>query len=110
MIRKFVLAGSVAALLVAGGSAWGISANAAPQSAAETQKSEKTTTGKITAIGNSGTSFSIETNDGGSAKTMQFVLDKETQVQGQVKVGTLVSVAYRTDNGQNVAVTVTAQA
>jgi hypothetical protein len=38
---------------------------------------------------------------------MQFVVTKNTQVQGQVKVGTLVAVDYQpAENGQNLAVSI----
>jgi hypothetical protein len=41
---------------------------------------------------------------------MQFSVDKNTQVQGQVKAGTMVVVEYQpTDGGQFLAVSVTAQ-
>ncbi len=39
---------------------------------------------------------------------MQFVVNKSTQVQGQVKVGTLVAVDYQPiESGQNLAVNIT---
>jgi hypothetical protein len=73
------------------------------------QQSEPTTksvAGKVTSIGNSGTSFAVEV-EGTSKQTMQFVVNKNTQVQGQVKVGTLVAVDYQpAGNGQNLAVSI----
>jgi hypothetical protein len=42
---------------------------------------------------------------------MEFVLDKNTQVQGPVKTGTPVMVEYQaTNTGENLAVSITAQA
>ena len=70
----------------------------------------KTITGKISAIGNGGHSFTLQLSQNGSDKgTMDFVLDNKTQVQGQVRVGTPVTVTYQIAQGQNVAVSVTAQ-
>jgi len=90
----------------------GLHARAEPihlQSAAG-QQSEPTTksvAGKVTSIGNSGTSFAVEV-EGTSKQTMQFVVNKNTQVQGQVKVGTLVAVDYQpAESGQNLAVNIT---
>jgi hypothetical protein len=61
--------------------------------------------------GDTGTSFSLEVSDGTGKHTMDFVLDKNTRVQGRVKVGTTVTVEYTpSDNGQNVAMSITAQA
>jgi len=41
---------------------------------------------------------------------MKFVVDKNTQVQGQVKIGTMVAVDYQpTEGGQFVCVRVAAQ-
>jgi hypothetical protein len=76
---------------------------------AHDQQSEPTTksvAGKVTAIGTSGASFAVEV-EGTSKQTMQFVVNKNTQVQGQVKVGTLVAVDYQPDeNGQNLAISI----
>ena len=41
---------------------------------------------------------------------MEFVVNKKTQVQGQVKVGTLVAVDYEpVESGPNLALTVAAR-
>lgn len=61
----------------------------------------------MTDIGDEGHSFTVETDDGGSKQTMKFLVDKNTQVQGHVKVGTLVAVDYQsTEDGQLVCVRV----
>jgi carbonic anhydrase/acetyltransferase-like protein (isoleucine patch superfamily) len=42
---------------------------------------------------------------------MQFVTDKNTKVEGQVHVGTTVTVAYQAvEGGENLALAITAQA
>jgi hypothetical protein len=45
--------------------------------------------------------------DRGEAKTMTFMIDKNTTVEGQLKAGANADVVYRQDNGNNVAVSVT---
>jgi hypothetical protein len=43
---------------------------------------------------------------GTSPKTMQFLVDKNTTIDGQLKVGAAADVTYRVDDGQNVAISV----
>jgi len=46
--------------------------------------------------------------DGNDKQVMNFVVAKDTQIQGHVTTGTLVTVAYRpTEDGQNVALSIT---
>jgi hypothetical protein len=74
------------------------------------QQATKSITGKVASIGDQGKSFALEVNDGSSKKTMNFVVDKNTQVQGRVTEGTVVAVEYQpSDDGQNLCVRVTAQ-
>ena len=55
-------------------------------------------------------SFTVDVNGGGNTQSMKFVVDKNTQVQGQVKVGSMVMVDYQAmDSGQNLCVRVAAQ-
>jgi hypothetical protein len=91
----------------------GVNARAEPihlQQSAKGQQAEpatKSVAGKVMSIGSSGTSFAVEV-EGSSKQTMQFVVNGSTQVQGQVKVGTMVAVDYQpADNGQNLAVSIT---
>jgi hypothetical protein len=53
----------------------------------------------------SGPSIS-ETQTPSSASTMSFTIDKNTTVDGKLKVGSSADVTYRTDNGSNVAISV----
>ena len=74
------------------------------------QQATKSVTGKVASIGDQGKSFALEVNDGSSKRTMNFVVDKNTQVQGRVTEGTVVAVEYQpSDDGQNLCVRVTAQ-
>ena len=74
------------------------------------QQAVKSVSGKVAAIGNGGGSSSLEVT-GSSNKKMDFLVDKNTQVKGQVREGTAVTVEYQAMNdGQYLAVSVTAQA
>jgi uncharacterized lipoprotein NlpE involved in copper resistance len=106
MIRKLFIAVSLAGVTL-----MGASARAQPiqtqESGKHSEHAAKSVAGKVTSIGNSGTSFAVEV-EGSSKQTIQFVVDKNTQVQGQVKVGTLVAVDYQpTESGQNLALNIT---
>jgi hypothetical protein len=48
-------------------------------------------------------------NAGDNKQTVQFIVDQDTQVKRQVKVGTPVTVEYVAMADQNVARTITAQ-
>jgi hypothetical protein len=115
-IRKFLCGVSVASLLILGVSTRAHSANHQAQSEKQAQQPTKSIAGKVAAIGSGGTSFTLEVT-GGSDKdssgknTLNFVVDKNTQVKGQVKEGTAVTVEYQPmDNGQLLAVSIMAQA
>ena len=57
-----------------------------------------------------GAQFSLEVSGENKGK-MDFVVDKNTQVNGQVREGTAVTVQYQAmENGQNLAVSITANA
>jgi hypothetical protein len=119
-IRTFLFGISVASLLMLGISSRANanqSRSGQAQSEKQTQQPTKSVAGKVAAIGSGGTSFTLEVTGGGSDKdtsgknTMNFVVDDHTQVKGQVKQGTPVTVEYQAmQNGQLLAVTITAQA
>jgi len=110
-MRKFLLSASLlsAGLMLAGISAKTQPSPAAPQAADQSQQSTKSVSGTVVSIGDKGRSFAVEVNEGDKKQTVQFVVDQETQVQGQVKVGTPVKVEYVAKADQNVARTVTPQ-
>ena len=75
----------------------------------QSQQAVKSVSGKVAAIGTGGTAFTLEVS-GENKKTMDFVVDKNTQVQGQVRAGSAVTVEYQAiETGQYLAVSVTAQ-
>ena len=118
-IRNLLCGVSVASLLILGIGSRANSANpnsGQAQSEKQTQQPTKSVAGKVAAIGSGGTSFTLEVTGGGSDKgasgnTLDFVVDKNTQVKGQVKQGTAVTVEYQAmANGQLLAVSIMAQA
>lgn len=107
MIRKLLSVVALAALTLMGTSARAQPSRMQSDSGKQSEPATKSVTGKVTSIGNSGTSFAVEVQ-GNSKQTMQFVVNQNTQVQGQVKVGTLVAVDYQpSESGQNLAVSIT---
>jgi len=118
MIRKFLCGISVTGLLALGITSPANSANPSQSGQSQSEKqSTKSVAGKVAAIGSGGTSFTLEVTGGGSDKdasgknTMNFVVNNHTQVKGQVKQGTPVTVEYQAmENGQLLAVSIMAQA
>jgi hypothetical protein len=109
MIRKMLFSASLGSLLLVGAPVLTHTAAQTP-SQDQTKAATKTVTGKVTTIGDQGKSFAVEVDNGGAKQTMQFVVDKNTQVAGQVKAGTVVTVDYQpTDGGQNLCVRVAPQ-
>ena len=107
MIRKILTCLSLVGFLTAGVPAMAHKASTQTQGK---QQATKSITGKVASIGDQGKSFALEVNDGSNKRTMNFVVDKNTQVQGRVTEGTVVAVEYQaSDDGQNLCVRVTAQ-
>ena len=107
MIRKILTCLSLVGFLTAVVPAMAYKASTQSQGK---QQATKSVTGKVASIGDQGKSFALEVNDGSAKRTMNFVVDKNTQVQGRVTEGTIVAVEYQaSDDGQNVCVRVTAQ-
>ena len=110
MIRKLLVGASLAGLLTLGVGMAVRTANAQDRGDKQEQQAAKTISGKVASIGNGGHSFSLEVNGENKGK-MDFVVDKNTQVNGQVREGTAVTVQYQAmANGQNLAVSITANA
>jgi hypothetical protein len=105
----FLASLSLAGLISAGASARAQPIPTAPQSGQQSQQATKSVAGTVVSIGDKGRAFALEVNEGGKKQTLQFVVDQETQVQGQVKVGTAVKVEYVAMADQNVAKIITAQ-
>jgi len=114
IFRKSLCGASLAGLLLLGAAAHaGPQAKASQNQSEPGKKSQKTiqsVSGKVASIGSGGASFTLEAT-GGESKSMEFVVDRNTKVTGQVREGTAVTVEYQAmENGQLLAVSVTAQA
>jgi hypothetical protein len=110
-MRKLLISAS---LSLAGLLLIGLSARTQPvathhQSGQQSRQEAKSISGKVISI--TGPSLAVEVDEGGTAHTMKFLVDKNTQVQAQVKVGTKVTVAYQVmEDGENLALNVVVQA
>jgi hypothetical protein len=81
------------------------------QAAAEAQS----VSGKIASVGKSSFTLTLASNPASqpgsqfqeaTPKTMRFMIDKNTTVDGNLKVGSDADVTYRDDGGQHVAISV----
>jgi hypothetical protein len=63
--------------------------------------------GKISGIGDA--SFSVEVKKSQDPVTLQFLIDDTTKVEGRLEVGSMATVDYRTDDGNNIALHVVVQ-
>ena len=110
MIRKLLFSAALGSMLMVGVPLLG-HGNPQNQSGSQTQHATKSVSGKIASIGDNGKSFIVEVENGsGPKQNMQFVLDKNTQVEGHVTTGTMVMVEYQPMNSdQNLCVKVSAR-
>jgi hypothetical protein len=58
--------------------------------------------GKISAVG--GDSFSVDVQKSQEPVTLKFLIDDNTKIDGQLKVGATATVDYRTEDVKNIAV------
>jgi hypothetical protein len=81
----------------------------------QTTPQEQTVTGKIASVdkssftltvGQSQTSKQDLLQDAASPKTMAFQIDKNTAIEGSLRVGANAEVTYRQEKGANVAISV----
>ena len=92
------------------------------QENASTQKGQdpaatQTVSGKIAAVDKASFTLSVTsggatsqskqfTNEAAGPKSMTFQVDKNTTIDGQLKVGANADVTYRQDQGSNIAISV----
>lgn len=78
------------------------------QSVSGTIASVEKTSFTLTVASGSSVSQDPQTQPGAAAgaKTMSFTIDKNTTVEGTLKVGSTADVTYRQDSGANVAISV----
>ncbi len=58
--------------------------------------------GKIASIGDG--AFSLEVMKGQERKTIEFLIDDDTKMEGKLEVGSHATVEYRSASGKNIAV------
>lgn len=58
--------------------------------------------GKIASIGDA--AFSLEVTNGQEKKTIEFLVDDDTKVEGKLKVGSQATVEYRSADGRYIAI------
>jgi len=102
LVTLFILTVFVACLSVA------ISSDALASQPYSLFKSKEATehasvSGKISAIGDA--SFSVDVKKSQDLVTLQFLIDDTTKVEGRLEVGSIATVDYRTDDGNNIAAT-----
>src|ERR1700688_1670761 len=54
-------------------------------------------------------SFSVDVKKSQDLVTLQFLIDDTTKVEGRLEVGSIATVDYRTDEGNNIATHVVVQ-
>src|SRR5690242_21086908 len=74
-----------------------VAARSAPTAADNPSQS-----GKIASIGDA--AFSLEVTTGQERKTIEFLVDDDTKVEGKLKIGSQATVEYRSADGKNIAV------
>jgi len=74
-----------------------VAARSAPTAADNPSQS-----GKIASIGDA--AFSLEVSTGRERKTIEFLVDDDTKVEGKLQVGAQATVDYRSADGRNIAV------
>ena len=95
MCRKFLVFGSLTALLFIGFPAFA-TPHSPPLQQGQQAAQPSAVSGKVVSIADDKKSFSLEVNSNGNANTMQFMLDQNTQVTGHVHVGSDATVQYQT--------------
>jgi hypothetical protein len=116
--RRIVFATLTSLILVA--VAWGLppattGGSTHPAVATEqTPAAPQSVSGKITAIGKDSFTLAVGSNrpaghqlaQDPAPKSMTFVIDKNTTIEGKLKVNANAEVTYREDSGNNVAISV----
>jgi hypothetical protein len=115
--HRVVLATLASLVLVA--ALWAIppaTDNAQPTATAQTPAAQLSASGKITAVGKDTFTLAVaggQTSAGQqfaqeapNTKSMVFHIDKNTTIEGKLKINATADVTYREDNGKNIAISV----
>ncbi|HET9995160.1 MAG TPA: hypothetical protein VFQ18_07130 [Candidatus Acidoferrum sp.] len=112
-VARFVFSGLTSLSLVT--AVWALPARQSQSNPATQQKSEQTqsVSGKIASVANDSFTLTVSAatsqqlaQQPANLRTMTFRIDKNTTVEGQLKVNANADVTYREDNGSNVAISV----
>jgi hypothetical protein len=63
--------------------------------------------GRISSIGDA--SFSVDVKKSQDLVTLRFLIDDSTKIDGKLEIGSIATVDYRTDDGNNIAIHVAVQ-
>lgn len=107
-LASFILVASILAIPPAN--------NAQPTATAQTPASQLTASGKITAIGKDSFTLAVAGGQASASqqlaqeapkpKSMTFHIDKNTTIEGKLKVDANAEVTYREEGGKNIAISV----
>jgi hypothetical protein len=78
-----------------------------PQPSSRPPTQNGSVSGKISAIGDA--SFSVDVKKSQDLVTLRFYIDDTTKIDGKLEVGSMATVDYRTDDGNNIALHVVVQ-
>jgi hypothetical protein len=80
----------------------------------QTAPQTQSVTGKIASVGKNSFTLTVGSSTSSQGqqlqqaapKTMNFLIDKNTTIEGKLQVGATADVTYREDNGNNIAISV----
>jgi hypothetical protein len=78
-----------------------VSAQSPAPGAVQAEKAAKNAAGKV--VGVTPTSISVEVQESGQPKTLDFAIDSNTKVEGKLAKNASVQVTYRIEEGRNIA-------
>ena len=117
--RRIAFATLTSLILLA--AAWGLppattGGSSHPALTPEQTPATQSVSGKITAIGKDSFTLSVGgshpaagqqlAQEPAAPKTMTFIIDKNTTIEGKLKVNANADVTYRDENGKNIAISV----
>ena len=103
---------SLAGLVLIGGALALPKANTHRGSTEQATPQTQSISGKITSVEKNsftltvGSGMEQAAQEGATARNMTFAIDKNTTIEGTMKVGSTADVTYRTENGANIAISV----
>lgn len=111
-VWRFGLSSMAGLVLIGGALALPKAATDQPREVAQTAPQTQSVSGKIASVEKNFFTLTVASGanqvaqEGGSSRTMSFTVDKNTTVEGTLKVGSNADVTYRQENGANIAISV----